>query len=224
MEIGTLVLHLLFNEKVKEAIATHILDKVFIGLYKKLMPSRIEKAFENALDKWSKNTEIRKYHYGRRVLTIQDFSEHIINGTESKSESEKELFKIFEEELKQDTETYILLLELRNRAVSNGVNKIISNIQNISNQLKDQTNILLEIKQHFSEINIGKRKFEAPENYIQRTCMVRIGNNDFISYHSNSQKYQVYSLLDFVKGNTDYKENKFTLIPQHFDLTLFISS
>lgn len=211
MEIGTLVLHLLFNEKVKEAIATHILDKVFIGLYKKLMPSRIEKAFENALDKWSKNTEIRKYHYGRRVLTIQDFSEHIINGTKSKSESEKELFKIFEEELKQDTETYILLLELRNRAVSNGVNKIISNIQNISNQLKDQTNILLEIKQHFSEINIGKRKFEAPENYIQRTCMVRIGNNDFISYHLNSQKYQVHSLLDFVKGNTDCKENKFIL-------------
>ena len=105
----------------------------------------------------------------------------------------------------------ITALELRNRAVSNGVNKIISNIQNISNQLKDQTNILLEIKQHFSEINIGKRKFEAPENYIQRTCMVRIGNNDFISYHSNSQKYQVYSLLDFVKGNTDYKENKFIL-------------
>ena len=128
MEIGTLVLHLLFNEKVKEAIATHILDKVFIGLYKKLMPSRIEKAFENALNKWSKNAEIRKYHYGRRVLTIQDFSEHIINGTESKSESEKELFKIFEEELKDNI--IPLIKELADYETS-GITELIERELNI---------------------------------------------------------------------------------------------
>ena len=211
MELGVLIIYLLFNDKVKDTITGHITDKIFAALHDKLMPSKVEKAFNKALEKWSKNSDIRNYHYGRRFQTIQEFANYLINRQELNNKSDSELFNIFEEELRKDSGTYQLLLELREQAIQNGIDKIILDIQSVNTKLENQVTLLSEIKNYLSTFNKGKRTFEAPENYIQRTCMVRIGNNDFISYHLNSQKCQVHSLLDFVKGNTDCKENKFIL-------------
>ena len=54
MELGVLIICLLFNDKVKDTITGHITDKIFAALHDKLMPSKVEKAFNKALEKWSK--------------------------------------------------------------------------------------------------------------------------------------------------------------------------
>ena len=78
MELGVLIICLLFNDKVKDTITGHITDKIFAALHDKLMPSKVEKAFNKALEKWSKNSDIRNYHYGRRFQTIQEFGDIIM--------------------------------------------------------------------------------------------------------------------------------------------------
>ena len=79
----------------------HITDKIFTALYDKLMPSKIEKAFNKALETWCKNSGIRNYHYGRRFQTIQEFANYLINRQELNNKSDSELFNIFEEELRK---------------------------------------------------------------------------------------------------------------------------
>lgn len=211
MELLPFIANLFFNGNIGSVIGGFLMDKALTSLYKKIKPNKIEKAFQKALDKWSKNSDICEHHYGRRFQTIQDYVDYAINRENSKIESENELFQLFENELRKDTETYQLLLELKHKATLKGIDKIILNQQNITDKVDYNTTLLLELKQHLSAFNKGKRRFEAPENYIQRTCSIRIDNNDFIHYYLNPQKYQTHALSDFVLGNTDCKENKFIL-------------
>lgn len=213
MELCAFIVNLFFNEKIRDAIFGFLIDKAFESLYRKVMPNKnkIERAFKKALDKWSKNTGICEYHYGRRFQTIQDYVNYAINRENSEIESDNELFQLFEDELRKDTETYHLLLELKHEATLKGIDKIILNQQNITDKVDYNTALLLELKQKLSTFNKGKRRFEAPENYIQRTCSIKVGDNDFIHYYLNPQKYQTHPLLDFVLGNTDCKDNKYIL-------------
>ena len=205
----TFVLGLLFNEKVKEAVLSLALDKSFTLLYNKLKQNEVDKAYKRAVKKWNTSPYVRKNYLDRKFETLQEFADYVINGQNDGSVNG--LFQLFEEELRKEQETYLLLLELRTLATSNGIDKMICGLQDISVKQAAHTQLLQEIRESLSELNCGVRIFEAPQDYIQRKCALRIGENDFISYYLNPQKYQAYPLVDFVLGNTENTGNRFVL-------------
>ena len=203
----TFVLGLLFNKQVKEAVLSLALDKTFTFLYNKLKRSEVDKAYKRAVKRWNTSSYVRKSYLDQKFETLQEFADYVIN--RQNDGSVNGLFQLFEEELRKDQETYQLLLELRVLATSNGIDKMMRGLQDISAKQAAHTQLLQEISQSLCELNRGVRIFKEPQDYIQRKCTLRIGDSDFISYFLNPQKYHAYPLVDFVLCKTENTGNKF---------------
>ena len=205
----TFVLGLLFNKQVKEAVLSLALDKTFTFLYNKLKRNEVDKAYKRAVKRYNTSSYVRKSYLDQKFETLQEFADYVINRQDDGSVNG--LFQLFEEELRKDQETYQLLLELRVLATSNGIDKMMRGLQNISAKQAAHAQLLQEINQSLCELNRGVRIFKEPQNYIQRKCTLRIGDSDFISYYLNPQKYHAYPLVDFVLSKTEITGNKFVL-------------
>lgn len=90
------------------------------------LQAKIDKAYQRALKKWCKNDIIRN-EIDEKYKSIDNLREYF-NGTSSLSESEKDLIKLWAQELRNDALTYSAILEVKIDDLSSTVGEVIKKL------------------------------------------------------------------------------------------------
>lgn len=213
MSIGLLIATINWKEKICEFLIEKGVCMAVAWAYKKVKPTPIEKAYKEALKRWNTHHYVRGYYKQHRLETLEEFSQYVMSMDDLHGDADmNELFRLIEEELKKDEKTYNALIELREKAIELGVEKLLKEVIGIHGKLDEHTALLHEIKKKLSSHNKGQREpFDCPETYIQRYCSQRLETDDYVRYFLEHKEIRSYPLIDFVLGNADCSSKKYIL-------------
>lgn len=214
---------MLLNKEIKttmigtiEFIKDFIVSYLFTKALDKVTEKSIDRAYNTALKKWCKNDAIRAYYSILKFNNIEAFY-HYVNGEINVLNGEIiELCRLFESELDKDTKTSQYISNLR-----------IKNIQVHQNELSEKTAKIADTVNEI-DININKKPEQATSQYkleptvysqtsddcikyIKRTCTKTVENPSVLDRYYHPEKYQEYSLIDYVLGLGNSDNNKLVL-------------
>ena len=159
---------------------------------------QIDRAYAKALKKWAPNKGVRSSFAHKQLSTMQELSKYIIDKN-SINEEIRLLLEYFEEELKQDSCTYLRIIDIigkENLAISksiqssvNGISQKIDDVSIAISLQNKRTNALLctviEQLDAKQKTTILPAIYYDVDGYIQRTARV----------------YQVYDISVYLEKN-----------------------
>ena len=166
---------------------------------------RINIAYRTALKKWCKNNDIRE-RIASKFLNFEDFVHYIQQSANTDLPREYGSFlKVWETELRKDSQTYSFLLEILSRQnvdLSQVILKTQHNTQDQIGQGFAQTHgLLVEIKNEIHKLDkpniYAERKYERPVNYIGRTVR-DYPTIDAFQHLLNPDSYKLRPLIDYL--------------------------
>lgn len=188
-----------------------ITEKALTNIYNKINPKTIDNAYKRALKKWSNNSYVRKSYADNKIGNFAKFVVYIQNDRDINDKYLNSLFSLFEIELKEDTTTYIYILELQEEIVRKDVKNITNKVNDILSVVQNNSLKLEEITQRVSAWN-GEREFEPINDYLQRNCRLKNSDNNWFEQFTHPNRPILkYSLIDYVIGNADSNNKKIIL-------------
>ncbi len=207
--------------------SSFLIDKGLGKFIDKFAPNPVDKAYNQALKRWCRNSEIREKYAIFKYSHFEEFREYLQKGPEVCNTELLSLCKLFDEELKKDSKTYQFIQDIYNE----------SNLQ----RQKDIQNVLEEVrldvkqlsehneKQHIEQTEWLKKILYSIENrrvleatpaeaynydkdtYISRKCCLTLEGSSSFDKYLHPEKYPEGCLVDFVLGKYNVGSNKILL-------------
>lgn len=156
------------------------------------LTSQIDRAYTKALKKWAPNKGVRSSYAHKQLSTIQELSKYILDRNSITGEI-RSLLVCFEEELKQDSCTYLKIIEIigeENLAIGKRIEtfvnevsqKIDTGITQISVENENTHTLLHTIIEH---LEINKKTTLPPIAYSDVNGYIRRTTRSYSSYDIN---------------------------------------
>ncbi len=170
---------------------------------------QIDKAYAKALKKWAPNKGVRSFFANKQLSTMQELSKYILDRN-SINEGIRLLLEYFEEELKQDSCTYLKIIEILGlgslaiiKSTKNSVNEINQKIDDVSMAISSQTErthtllyTIIEQLDAKQKTTIQSAIYNDVDGYIQRTA--RVYQTYDISIYLEKNKFTPKPLSQYV--------------------------
>ncbi len=167
------------------------------------LQERVDKAYQRALKRWSKNSSVRESLSSRYFAYIDNLKDYIITPEAVNVDS---LVKLWAEELRSDPICYDFILEHKIddlRGKSESVDKLLRVID------AKQDLIFGAVMSQNIGFQRGLKVHKPVDGYIRRYCATSRDNNDFIYYfHPETKRF---TLADYLIGAKSECLNKFIL-------------
>lgn len=192
-----------------------LLGKQIGKIIKPFFSNPIDKAYNKAVCRWTKNDKCRSELAVSQLSNFKEFADYLNHGNSFKQESLSEFYQLLEEELKKDNETYCYLIDLKINGIGRDMEKLddrIGDVEEKVGRLEVQVQEL-SIKQNYRLIESAKASVKEVDavSYIPRKCEKLFNENNYIDKFLHPDKYPQYSLVDFVLGKAGKEIKKFLL-------------
>lgn len=204
-----------------------LIDKGLEKLADKFAPNPIDKAYDQALKRWCRNSEIREKYAIYKHSHFEAFREYVQKGPDMCDKELLSLCKLFEEELKRDSKAYQFIQDIYNESSQQNQNSIQNTFDEVRLDIKHLTES--NDNQHFEQTQWLKkiydsikdrRQLEATsaeaydydrDSYISRKCCFALEEKNYLEKYLHPEKFPEGCLVDFVLGKYNLGGNKLLL-------------